>query len=216
MSALQRRKLAPLLSATKGKAKGTETVLDNSRWGTPWWLYNWCDAMIGFTLDTCADAENKKHPRFYDEKTNGLQQSWAGERWWDNPPYGAEISRWASKCRSSVLDEESVGVGLFPHRADTEWWNRYVMQSDGEAGKLRACRYLPETRTHWYLWRELVIGVHVLDQRVEFVGAPTGAPFVNALVIFASLSQEAPARPSSPCYDDRNRELPVLTLGWPR
>jgi hypothetical protein len=214
--AIQKRRLAPMLSATKAKKSLAEGELDNSRWGTPRWMYDWLDRLSGFTVDVCADAGNYKHPRYFDEKINGLQQSWAGERWFCNPVYGAEISRWAWKCRDSVLESESMGWALYPHRADTEWWNRYVMQGDGEAGKLRACRYVPETRTHWYLWRELVIGVHVCDFRVPFEGAKHGAPFVSALVLYASLSHEPTPRPEEPSYDDKGNLLPELTLGWPR
>ncbi len=215
MTASARRRLAPMLSATKSKPKHEE-IVDNSRWGTPPWLYEWVDGSIGFTLDVCADAENHKHPRYFDERTNGLQQPWAGERWWCNPPYGAEISRWVMKCRDSVIDDESIGVALLPHRADTEWWNRYVMQGDGEAGRLRACRYVEQTRVHWYRWQRAVVGVLVLDQRVPFVGARNGAPFVSTLVLFASVTQE-PHRPSERTWPDQFGDpLPDLLAGWPR
>jgi phage N-6-adenine-methyltransferase len=210
------RKLAPMLSATKSRRKNTEEIVDNSRWGTPPWLYEWVDRSIGFTLDVCADSENHKHPRYFDERTNGLQQPWAGERWWCNPPYGAEISRWVMKCRDSVLDDESIGAALLPHRADTDWWNKFIMQADGEAGRLRACRYVESTRVHWYRWQRVIVGVYVFDQRVPFVGAKHGAPFVSALAIFASLTQEPHRGELAPSPDQFGDPLPDLLAGWPR
>lgn len=206
-----------MLTATKNKAKarGGE-VVDNSRWGTPAWVYDWVDAEIGFTLDVCADAGNYKHPRYFNEQTNGLQQSWAGERWWCNPVYGDEIGRWLMKCRDSVVHEESIGVALLPHRADSKWWNRYVMQGDGEAGRLRACRYVEETRVHWYRWRRAVIGVYIFDQRIKFDGAKTGAPFTSALVVFASDTVVIERNNEQTMLDQFGDPLPSLSAGWPR
>lgn len=211
MTALQKRRLAPVLSATKV----TEDD-DNSRWGTPRFIYDWLDGLFAFTLDVCADAENYKHPRYFTEKDNGLQQSWAGERAWDNPPYGKGIGRWVGKARDSAIHDNALTVSLLPHRADTEWWNRYVMQTDREAGRLRAVRYIPETRTHWYLWRDLVVGVYVHDKRIPFVGAANGAPFPSVIVIHASLEQMPQRSGGTEYLDPEGETLPLLTAGWPR
>jgi len=211
MSETQRRRLAPVLAATRVTEES-----DNSRWGTPRFIYDWQDSLFGFTLDVCADAENYKHPRYFTERDNGLQQSWAGERFWLNPPYGAGIGRWLEKARDSAIHEKALGVCLLPHRADTEWWNRYVMQTDGEAGRLRVSRYIPETRTHWYLWRDLVISTYVHDSRIPFEGAGNGAPFPSVFVMYASIEQKLLRSAPPVSLDDKGRELPNLTAGWPR
>ena len=210
MTALQRRRLAPVLSATRVTEED-----DNSRWGTPPFLYDWLDSLFGFTIDLCADPENYKHPRYYTERDNTLQQSWAGERGFDNPPNGAGIGRFIAKGRDSAIHDDALSVHLVPHRADTEWWNRYVMQTDGEGGRLRACRYIPETRTHFYVWRDLVVGVYIHDKRVPFVGAKHGAPFPSAIVFHAPVDYK-PRHTSEVSLDPEGIELPILTAGWPR
>lgn len=202
-----------LLSATSRKRA------DSSRWGTPARIYGWQDRLWGFTLDTCADAGNYKHPRYFDERANGLAQSWAGETYWNNPPYGRGIGQWLSKGRDECMSSEALGVHLVPARVDTEWWRRYVMQSDGEAGRLKLTRYVTTSRTLWFAWQFLIVGVHFFDERIPFDGQETddGAPFPSAFVIFGSPSRRPPRIRTTPeqleaegfpAYD--------LTEGWPR
>ena len=209
--------LRPTLSSSKPAHETIEgEIVDNRRWGTPTWFYDWVDAAFGFTIDVCADEGNYKHPRYYDEKTNGLQQSWRGERFWCNPPYGAGIARWLMKSRDAVLHEEAVGALLVPCRPDTEWWLRYALQSDGEAGRLRASRFMPDTRVHWYRWQRLIVGTYVVEERLKFQGAQHGAPFISTLLMFAPPDfaplENARARLDANGLDQRF----VLTEGIPR
>ena len=181
-----RAQLSPTRTATPHGVAG-----DNSTWGTPRELYDWVDGFFGFTIDVCASAENYKHPRYYDEATNGLQQSWTGERFWVNPPYGKGVDRWITKSRAAIVDEgATAGALLLPYRADTAWWCDHVLQGDGWGGKFKGSRFMPATRVHWYWWQHLTVGVHVLEERVQFVGAKDPAPFITAVVMFLGESFE--------------------------
>lgn len=90
------------------------------KWSTSVTLYSALDAEFGFTLDPCPmdDAERiMEH--------DGLARSWAGERVFCNPPYGAGVWRWLDKAR-----EADVAVYLLPSRTDTAWWHDYAMKAD--------------------------------------------------------------------------------------
>lgn len=57
------------------------------------------DRRFHFTLDVAAAAHNTKCERFFDRDTDGLAQSWSGERVWCNPPYST-IRPWVEKAWS--------------------------------------------------------------------------------------------------------------------
>lgn len=94
-------------------------------WETPPEVFDPLHAEFDFTVDVCASDTNHKVGRYYTEATDGLAQSWAGERCWMNPPYGREIYAWTRKAR----DESRLGalvVGLLPASTDLSWWHEDV------------------------------------------------------------------------------------------
>jgi phage N-6-adenine-methyltransferase len=105
-------------------------------WATPWELYRPLDAEFGFTVDACATADNAKHARFWTEVENGLEQPWAGERVWMNPPYGREVYAWTRKARQEAQFGALV-VGLLPASTDLSWWHEDVV---GHAFEVRYIR----------------------------------------------------------------------------
>jgi phage N-6-adenine-methyltransferase len=101
----------------------------SDEWETPQALYDKIDFIYNFTLDVCATAENKKCARYFDRKTDGLAQSWSGERCWMNPPYGRKIGEWMRKAYEESLTGALV-VCLVPARTDTAWWHNYVQGTE--------------------------------------------------------------------------------------
>lgn len=91
--------------------------------GTPQDLYDLLDARFHFNLDVCANAENRKCVRFFDEAQDGLQQSWAGARVFCNPPYSG-ISAWVAKAWQS--DAELAYLLLPGIRCEQPWWQELV------------------------------------------------------------------------------------------
>lgn len=96
-----------------------------------------------FTIDVAAAEWNTKCDRYYDKATNGLAQSWAGERVWCNPPYSA-IEPWIRKA----WDEWAYGrpeliVMLLPaNRTEQKWWQRLVEPQRDRDDSFRV-RFLP-------------------------------------------------------------------------
>jgi phage N-6-adenine-methyltransferase len=98
-------------------------------------------ALYGFTIDAAAAAHNTKLPRYYDVDSNGLEQSWAGERVWCNPPY-SDIAPWVAKANA----EEScpLVVMLLPaNRTEQRWWHDHVEPVRDRAGSPLRIQFLP-------------------------------------------------------------------------
>jgi phage N-6-adenine-methyltransferase len=84
--------------------------------------------LFGFTLDVAAAAHNTKCERFYSIEDNGLEQPWAGERVWCNPPY-SDIGAWVAKAHHewSRPDAPELIVMLLPaNRTEQGWWQDLV------------------------------------------------------------------------------------------
>lgn len=73
----------------------------------------------GFTVDAAAQSTNAKVARYWSKIDNGLEQPWAGERVWCNPPYD-DIGPWV---RKAARMEAEVAVLLLPVRASRPWWH---------------------------------------------------------------------------------------------
>jgi phage N-6-adenine-methyltransferase len=125
-------------------------------WVTPQAFFDEQDARWNFTLDVCATIENAKCERHYTKASDGLRQSWAGERCWMNPPYGRVIGDWMRKAYEENLRGTLV-VCLVPARTDTAWWHDYAMHGE----------------------------IQFIRGRLKFGGGKTNAPFPSAVVVFA-------------------------------
>lgn len=98
---------------------------DRMDWATPQDFFDMLNKTYNFTLDVCASKENAKCAKYFDEVTNGLAQSWAGERCWMNPPYGREIAKWVKKAREEG-EHGTLVVGLLPVRTDTRYFSEHI------------------------------------------------------------------------------------------
>jgi len=131
-------------------------------WETPQTLFDELDAEFHFTLDPCSTHENAKVTKHYTRDENGLEQSWAGEIVFMNPPYGREVGVWVRKAwlehnRKEWALEPAVVVGLLPARTDTGWWHDYIQG---------------------------MTEVRFLRGRVRFSASNQNAPFPSAIVIW--------------------------------
>lgn len=189
------------------------TTSDNMKRATPEYFYDWLDGMMHFTVDVCADELNHKHARYFSERDNGLAQSWANETFFMNPPYGRQTPGWMAKARDEVMLDRAMGCALIPARVGVEWWRVYVKQLDGAAGKLRDVRVMPKYDLTWYRWERLTIGLYFHDERIEFDGLETGAPF-DAAVVFMAHPSRRPVRPRIVSTLPARREWPMLVEGW--
>lgn len=190
---------------------------ENDRWGTPDWLYAWLNAQLKFTLDVCAERWNRKAPRFFSPKQNGLLQSWRGERCWHNPPY-SQVEAWMRRARRAALLENALVASLVPARVDTEWWDRYVLHGDGTAGEVLDARFDPLSRTWWVDREGASTALHFVKGRVDFDTPPDAvkrgestAPFPSAVIIYVPAGMPAP----HPWPVGINGLGPWLTRLWP-
>lgn len=95
-------------------------------WGTPHDLFAELDAEFSFTVDVAASDLNHRCKKYYTLETDGLSQSWKGEKCFMNPPYGKDLPAWTKKA----LEESQKGavvVGLLPVRSDTRWFHDNVL-----------------------------------------------------------------------------------------
>jgi phage N-6-adenine-methyltransferase len=95
-------------------------------WGTPQSFIDWLEgAFEELTLDAAASDTNHKAPKWFTAEQNGLDQSWANEVVWVNPPFGkggASLSSWAAKCAKERKRAKAIFL-LIPARTETRYWH---------------------------------------------------------------------------------------------
>ena len=133
------------------------------QWATPTDFFTKLNNEFNFTLDPCADEINHKCEKYYTKETNGLLQSWKGERVFCNPPYGREIFKWAEKCYYEYMHGAQIIVLLVPARTDTKWFHKYVY----EKAELR-----------------------FIKGRLKFGDSKNSAPFPSLLAIYGRTEKE--------------------------
>lgn len=126
-------------------------------WPTPKPLFEYLDGIFHFTLDVCANSDNYKVSRYFDEETNGLNQDWTKDICFMNPPYGRKIPEWVKKARLTG-ERGGIVVGLLPVRTETRWWEDVMLASE--------------------IW--------FIQGRITFEGATGSAPFPSAIVIWGT------------------------------
>lgn len=134
-----------------------------NEWATPQWLFDELNTEFSFTLDPCATKENHKCSKFYTIETDGLNQSWAGETVFMNPPYGGNTGEWIKKA----LNESRKGA-------------------------IVACLIVSSTdRSYWHdLIFPFADQIRFIRGRITFGEARSTAPFASAIVIFGKQFKE--------------------------
>jgi phage N-6-adenine-methyltransferase len=82
---------------------------------------------FNFTIDAAASKENARLERYWTVEDDALDQSWAGERVWCNPPY-SNIEPWVRKAwYGSQHPWPGLIVMLLPaNRTEQKWWQTWV------------------------------------------------------------------------------------------
>lgn len=102
----------------------------SNEWDTPQAFYDRLNKHYGFTLDPCATKQSAKCEKYFTESDDGLNQSWAGETVFMNPPYGRQIGKWIKKAHDEAKNNKGTTVVcLIPSRTDTKYWHDYCMQA---------------------------------------------------------------------------------------
>jgi phage N-6-adenine-methyltransferase len=148
-------------------------------WATPGNIFRQVAQEFSFTLDAAASAENAKCRRFFTREEDGLQQSWARETVWLNPPYGRELPTWIERASIAARCEGATVVCLVPARTDVRWWHAFVWD---------ATRHQPRPG----------VEVRYIEGRIRFGDSAGGrAPFPSVLIVFRPVTP-APALAGEP------------------
>jgi phage N-6-adenine-methyltransferase len=132
-------------------------VSGNHEWETPPEFFDRLNKMFHFTMDVAASPENAKCEKFYTRADDALTQPWPG-RVWCNPPYGRYIGQWVEKAyRESLELHNGLVCILLASRTDTRWWHDWAMKASV---------------------------IYLVKGRLQFVGAPSAAPFPSAVALF--------------------------------
>lgn len=137
--------------------KNVDAMMASGRidWQTPPEIFEPLHCEFNFTIDAAAAAHTALVPRFWSAEDSAFDRSWAGERVWCNPPYGAHLPAWIAKMAAK---EAELVVGFVPARTDTRWFHNLCLPLAKEIRFLRG--------------------------RVRFVGAQFHAPFPSMLVVW--------------------------------
>jgi len=128
-------------------------------WETPQWLFDELNNEFNFTLDPCAAPETAKCAKYY--TNDGLEQDWAGETVFRNPPYGRNQDAWIKKCSEHGANG-GVAVMLLPVRTSTARFHELIL----DKAEIRFIR-----------------------GRLKFGKVKTSAPFASMIVIFRSTNK---------------------------
>lgn len=128
---------------------------DSQKWETPDELFQKCDRIWGFELDVCADEQNYKVSKYFDEEEDGLKRNWEQFVCWCNPPY-QDPHPWIIKASAEAYDGATT-VMLLPVDTSTRWFEEVFYAAD-----------------------EIIF----LKPRVRFVGSPGSPRWANMLCIW--------------------------------
>lgn len=159
---------------------------NDQSWETPQRFFKKIDSTYQFTLDACANENNAKCERYFNEEQDGLSQSWANENVWINPPYCP--AQKACKLDCNKIACEKRGKHLEKNIPGQIAWVRKAY----EEVKYNSCNVavlLLPARTDTKLFHDYVMKASMvcfLRGRLQFVGASASAVFPSMLVTFES------------------------------
>lgn len=92
-----------------------------------------------FTIDVAASYENRRVDRYFSIAKSGLEEPWAGERVYCNPPY-SDIRPWVEKAIAEQ-DAELVVMLLPANRTEQGWWHDLVEPHRDRPGGIQ-CEFM--------------------------------------------------------------------------
>jgi hypothetical protein len=105
-------------------------------------LFTWLTHRFGFTLDVAAAPHNAKCERYFTTDQDGLEQSWAGETVWCNPPY-SDIAPWVAKAWAEHRTAREIVMLLPANRTEQRWWQELVEPYRDRPGTPLVVEFLP-------------------------------------------------------------------------
>ena len=128
-------------------------------WRTPDDFFNFCAFHFGpFTLDAAASKLNARCKNFFDQKSNGLLQSWEGQTVWCNPPYERGSAKaWLSKAYDEMKNNGVKSSLLLPANTSTIWFHDHAVDK---------------------------ATIYLVKRRLAFDSGSANAPFGSILCIF--------------------------------
>lgn len=135
---------------------------NSSEWETPQELFDKYNQIYDLQFDVaCTSLNCKCLDGFkHDLGQNGLTADWKATgctRFWMNPPYGKDISKWVKKAYDESRKDLFV-VSLLPARTDTKWFHDYCYKTPYDPIFLRG--------------------------RLKFSNNKNSAPFPSMIIIF--------------------------------
>lgn len=127
----------------------------SDEWATPLWLYGTLNDEFSFDMDVCASDNNFKHKNYTTKEKDALSGMVWGLRNFCNPPY-SNISPWYR-----------------------EWVRQRDIYCISTAGPVK---YDPSTK-HGKFAAEEMDEIRLLEHRIAFVGAESGANFPIAIMV---------------------------------
>jgi phage N-6-adenine-methyltransferase len=124
-----------------GPRAGANDLIDD-RATLPEWFAE-LHARFSFTVDVAASASNTKLPRYYDIESNGLEQSWAGERVWCNPPF-SDLKSWVAKA--SREDADLIVMLVPANRTEQAWWHEHIEPFRDRPGSILTTEFIRHRR----------------------------------------------------------------------
>ena len=100
-----------------------------TEWETPQDFFETLNREFNFTLDACANNDNKKCSNYISPEIDSLKHKWIG-RIWLNPPFTKDIYKWIKKAYESSQNGSLVVVLMQGRSSDTKGWHEYVMKAD--------------------------------------------------------------------------------------
>lgn len=123
--------------------RGADDAIDN-RATPPEWFAE-MHARFRFTLDAAASAENHKLPRYFTIADNGLEQSWAGERVWCNPPF-SNLGAWAWKAWREINTTPLIVMLVPANRTEQPWWQDSIEPHRDKPGSFLRVEFIRHRR----------------------------------------------------------------------
>ena len=104
--------------------------MSDTTWETPQAFFDELNREFRFTLDVAALPGTAKCERFFTQEDDALLQSWDGETFWMNPPYGRgqNVYQWVKKAYESA-QKGGTGVCLLPVSTDTKWFHDFCLKA---------------------------------------------------------------------------------------
>lgn len=121
--------LGAIYAKAMAEAGNVHFSSESPDWNTPPEIINRvAQALDGIDLDPCSNrsgAPNVPATRHFSISDDGLKQQWNGKVYM-NPPYGDEISAWATKLVSEYrAGRITEAIALVPARVDTGWFRLF-------------------------------------------------------------------------------------------